>query len=223
MKKRGASLTEQAYAILREKLITGELPPGTDVSEPELTEQFQLSKTPVREALGRLCVEGFVETIPRRGYRVTPVTVKDVNDLFAVREELEGMAAALATSNLTDGEMAILDQLADAHYILGEGTSMKSFVASNAKFHSAISLGARNPRLHALVRNHLEECDRLLYIGARVRDVNLETSSDHHLVVAALRKRDPEGARRAMIEHIENTRRGLLKALVSQGERAVIL
>jgi DNA-binding GntR family transcriptional regulator len=79
--KRSKSLTETAYAVLRERIITGELAPGTDVSEPELAEQLSVSKTPVREALARLCVEGFMEAYPRRGYRVTPVTIKGMNAL----------------------------------------------------------------------------------------------------------------------------------------------
>ncbi|WP_175860327.1 GntR family transcriptional regulator [Burkholderia cepacia] len=222
-RKRGASLTEQAYAIVREKIITGELPPGSDISEPELAEQLQMSKTPVREALGRLCVEGLMEAFPRRGYRITPVTMKDISDLFAVRATLEGMAAALAASNLSDDELDMLDRLADASYVVGEGTSTKSFVASNEKFHLAIAQGSRNPRLVSLVMSHLEECDRLHYIGARSRDINPETNTDHHEIVAALRRRDAVEARRAVVEHIENTRRGLLESFIASSHGAVTL
>src|SRR5690606_10251453 len=111
--KRSKSLTEQAYATLRERVITGELSPGVEVSEPELAEQLLMSKTPVREALARLCVEGLMEAFPRRGYRVTPVTLKDMNDLFAVRGVLEGTAAAFAAQNLSEEELEALSRLAD--------------------------------------------------------------------------------------------------------------
>lgn len=216
--KRAKSLTEQAYAILRERLILGELAPGADVSEPELAEQLEMSKTPVREALARLCVEGFMEAIPRRGYRVTPVTVSDMNDLFAVRGMLEGTAASLAAKNLTEQELDVLDQLANASYVMGEGVSTKTFVTSNEEFHSAIARGSRNPRLHGLVMSHLEECARLFYMGTRVRDINPETANDHHRIVAVLRERDSEKARQAMVEHNENTRQGLLNALISNAQ-----
>ena len=216
--KRAKSLTEQAYAILRERLILGELAPGADVSEPELAEQLEMSKTPVREALARLCVEGFMEAIPRRGYRVTPVTVSDMNDLFAVRGMLEGTAASLAATNLTEQELDVLDQLANASYVMGEGVSTKTFVTSNEEFHSAIARGSRNPRLHGLVMSHLEECARLFYMGTRVRDINPETANDHHRIVAVLRERDSEKARQAMVEHNENTRQGLLNALISNAQ-----
>ena len=98
--KKSVSLTEQAYLALREQVITCELAPGTDVSEKELAERLAMSKTPVREAMGRLCLEGLMESFPRRGYQVSPVTVKDMNDLFAVRGILEGAAPSGAACYL---------------------------------------------------------------------------------------------------------------------------
>lgn len=223
VEKRGKSLTEQAYAILRERIITGDLVPGAEVSEPELAERLQMSKTPVREALGRLCIEGFMEAYPRRGYRVTPVTIKDMNDLFSVRGVLEGTAAALAAENLTTEEMDQLDELADASYVMGEEVSTRTFVSRNEQFHSMIAQGSRNPRLHALVMSHLEECARLFHMGTRVRDINPETNDDHHRILAHLRARDAEKARQAIMEHNENTRKGLLSALIANGHAGLTL
>jgi DNA-binding GntR family transcriptional regulator len=221
--KRGKSLTEQAYSVLRERVITGELAPGADVSEPELAEQLQMSKTPVREALARLCVEGLMEAFPRRGYRVTPVTLKDMNDLFEIRGALEGTAAVLAAQNLTVEELETLERLADATYTVGENVSTTTFVASNETFHSAIAQGSGNARLHALVMRHLEECARLFYMGTRFRDINPETTNDHHRIVAFLRQRDGEKARLAMMEHNENTRKGLLAAMVASPKPGISL
>ncbi|KRB51456.1 GntR family transcriptional regulator [Rhizobium sp. Root708] len=216
--RRAKSLTEQAYIILRERIIVGQLAPGMAVSEPELAEKLEMSKTPVREAMARLCVEGFMEAFPRRGYRVKPVTVNDMNDLFAVRGVLEGTAAALAAKNLTEAELDALDQLANASYVVGENVSTKTFVDSNEEFHSAIAQGSRNPRLHSLVMSHLEECARLFYMGTRIRDINPETANDHHRIVTVLRERDGDKARAAMVEHNENTRKGLLNALISNAQ-----
>lgn len=216
--RRGRSLTEQAYVALRQRVISGELAPGAEVSEPELAEQLQMSKTPVREALARLCVEGLMEAFPRRGYRVTPVTLKDMNDLFAVRGVLEGMAAGLAAQNLSAEELDGLNLLADSSYIIGEDVSTATFVTSNEMFHAAIARGSRNARLYSLVMSHLEQCARLFYMGTRIRDINPETSNDHHRIVAVLRERDSEKARLAMIEHNENTRKGLIEALVASAQ-----
>lgn len=221
--KRSKSLTEHAYTVLRDRVISGELAPGAEVSEPELAEQLQMSKTPVREALARLCVEGLMEAFPRRGYRVTPVTLKDMNDLFAVRGALEGMAAALAAQNLDANELDALEKLANASYIIGENVSTTTFVSTNEMFHAAIARGSRNPRLYALVMSHLEQCARLFYMGTRIRDLNPETTNDHQHIVAVLRERDSEKARLAMIQHNENTRRGLLGAMVADAQAGLTL
>ncbi|NGP18824.1 GntR family transcriptional regulator [Devosia aurantiaca] len=215
------SLTDQAYQQLRQRIITGQLPPGSEMSELELADDLAMSKTPVREALGRLGVERLVEAFPRRGYRVTTVTVKDMNDLFAVRAMLEGTAGALASVNLTEKELEQLDALADASYVRGENVSTQSFVRANEDFHTAIARATRNPRLLSLVVSHLEECGRFFYMGAQVRDVNPETTNDHHRIVQVLRQRDPEAARAAMVEHNENTRQGLLHALLDTAQSGI--
>jgi DNA-binding GntR family transcriptional regulator len=215
--KRARSLTDQAYGELRRRIITGIMPPGREMSELELADQLSMSKTPVREALGRLAMEGLVEAFPRRGYRVSSVTVKDMNDLFAVRAMLEGTAGAMAAINLTQAELERLDALADASYVRGENASVQSFVKANEDFHSAIARASRNPRLYNLVVSHLQECGRFFYMGAQIRDVNPETTNDHHRIVAVLRERDPEKARAAMVMHNENTRVGLLQSLVEKG------
>lgn len=220
---RSRSLTDRAYGELRRRIITGEMAPGSEMSELELAETLDMSKTPVREALGRLALEGLVEAFPRRGYRVSSVTLKDMNDLFAVRAMLEGTAAALAAVNLTEDELSRLDALADASYVQGEDASIQTFVKANEDFHLAIAAAARNPRLHVLVVRHLEECGRFFYMGARIRDVNPETRNDHHRIVAILRERDPQKAQAAMVTHTEHTRMGLLQALMESGNSGLLL
>lgn len=220
-KRTASSLTEQAYIALREKVISCELPPGADVKEAELAAMLEMSKTPVREAMGRLCLEGLMQAFPRRGYRVTPVTVKDMNNLFELRSILEGAAAGLAAKNTTEENLDQLEDLASAKYQIGEGESTKSFVASNHQFHIGIAKASNNPRLISLIERHLEEGTRFLYMGTRARDVNFETNSDHQGIIAALRTRDAQAATSLMQQHIENTRTGLLNALINQSDTQI--
>ncbi len=149
------SLTDRAHAIIRRKIITCELPPGLEVSEQELAQRLEMSKTPVREALARLGLEGFVQSFPRRGYRITSVAVKDINDLFAVRGVLEGAAAELAADNMRDDEIASLEELSEATYTPGETPSIEAFIQANLDFHSAIANGSGVTRLANLVIAHL--------------------------------------------------------------------
>lgn len=209
------SMTDRAHAAIRHDIITCKLPPGLEVSEQEFAHRLAISKTPVREALARLALEGLVETYPRRGYRITPVAVRDINDLFTVRGALEGVATELAAQTMDDDEIDALEALAQANYTPGEATSVEAFVAANLEFHSAIARGSGVTRLANMVIAHLEEATRLFYMGVNVRDVNPETSQDHRQIIALMKQRAGEEARRAMLHHNENTRRGLLASLVS--------
>ncbi|MDO6732618.1 GntR family transcriptional regulator [Marinovum sp. 2_MG-2023] len=209
------SLTDQAYAILRNEIITCTLRPGTDIGEQELAVRMSMSKTPVREALARLTLEGMVEAFPRRGYRITPVTVKDITDIFTVRKALEGVAAEMAATRMSAAELDALEALSDQTYGQDKSLPVIDFVAANNRFHTAIAEGSRVPRLSALIVGYLEECTRLFHLGATIRDVTPETEEDHKMIVAALRNRDAAAAREAINQHTENTRRGLLSALIA--------
>ncbi|WP_323769765.1 GntR family transcriptional regulator [Antarctobacter sp.] len=214
-RSKAPSLTDKAYAMLREEIITCALRPGTDIGEQELAARLSMSKTPVREALARLTLEGLLEAFPRRGYRVTPVTVKDITDIFTVRKALEGVAAELAAVRMSDAELDDLEALSHETYGQDKTLPVLEFVAANNRFHAAIAKGARVPRLHALITGYLEECTRLFHMGATIRDVTPETQEDHIRIVAALRTRDGAAAREAIGLHTENTRRGLLTALIA--------
>ena len=219
---RQASLTEQVYLRLRDEILTCELEPGRELSEAELAARFEVSKTPVREALATLRLEGLIRTFPRRGYQVLPVTFGDMNDLFDVRTVLEAGAAEFACARITDEELDQLERMADVVYNRGEQPSTKRFIEANREFHAAIAKASGNDRLHQLVLRHITELERFFYLGARLRDVNTETKSDHREIVDVLRRRDPAAARQAMIRHNEITRRGLFAALTSSRSHGLI-
>jgi DNA-binding GntR family transcriptional regulator len=209
------SLTDQAYSGLRKEIITCGLRPGTEVGEQELASRLNMSKTPVRESLVRLTLEGLVEVFPRRGYRIKPVTIKDITDIFTVRKALESVAAELAAVRMSKEELDVLKTLADQTYVQDSSLPVLEFVSANNIFHAAIAEGARVPRLHALIIGYLEQCTRLFHMGATIRDVTSETQEDHTRIIDTLCNRDPAAASEAISLHIENTRRGLLSALIS--------
>ncbi len=211
----GTSLMEQAYAQLRREIITCKLRPGSDISESELAERLEMSKTPIREALARLRIDGFVMAYPRRGYRIAPVTLSDMNELFDVRVILEGGVAALAAESLTSEQFDELEKLADVTYDLLVEDSIDAFILSNRRFHTAIAVGAGRPRLVNLISKNLDELERFFYIGAILRDVSPETKDGHHAIVKTLRQRDPDAARDILVAHNMSTRDGLLSVIAS--------
>jgi DNA-binding GntR family transcriptional regulator len=212
-KRTASSLTEKVYDRLRADILTCALPPGQDMSEAELAARFAVSKTPVREALATLRQEGFVRTFPRRGYQVVPITIGDMNELFDTRTILEAGAAELACVRITEAALTRLEHLADVVYDRSEQPSLKRFIQANREFHTAVAEATGNERLCHLVARQMDELERFFYLGARLRDVNAEVRGEHHRIVDVLRSRDPAAARQIMIEHNEQTRRGLREAI----------
>jgi DNA-binding GntR family transcriptional regulator len=221
-KARPLSLTDRIYDMLRADILSCALEPGREISEAELAERFEVSKTPVREALAKLRAEGFVRTFPRRGYQVVPITLGDMNDLFDVRAILEAGAAELACRRIGPGEADRLQRFADVAYERGEPPSLRRFVQANRDFHMAIAQASGSERLCALLQRSLDELERFFFLGARLRDINEETRDDHRAIVQVLRAGDPEAARAIMVRHNEATRRGLFRSLAQSAGLSVV-
>jgi len=215
--KEPASLTERTYQLLRRGILSCELEPGSEVSEADLAERLAVSKTPVREALGRLRIEGFVRTFPRRGYQIVPLTIADMDETFDVRSIVEAGCGELACDRISREELDRLDRLADASYDQTKTASLDDFISANRDFHLAIARATGNQRLYELAFKQLDELERFFYIGARKRDLNTEVNTDHHRIVDVLRRRDRAAARQILIDHNEATRRGLLQVIAGGG------
>lgn len=203
---------EDAYRIIKESIIFGKLQPGQIYSITDLVELFNISRTPMREALVVLASDGFVEPIPRSGYMVTPVSIRDVLEVFHLRTILEAEAIALAVGNLTDRDIRLLEEnnrresqlLTDWHENGVEEPYQKAYEL-NAEFHLTIARASGNLRLTALVEQLLHEMERIL-----VRDPNLTGHRQHLGILTAIKDRDPDAARKAMRQHLEETKNRLL-------------
>jgi DNA-binding GntR family transcriptional regulator len=210
------SLTSKAYNTLRRDILTCHLTPGQELLEGVLAARFKMSKTPVREALGKLRSEGLIKSYPRRGYQVASVTFQDLNELFEMRCLLEGRAAELASEKITIEKLNQLEALAGVVYDRAEPPSIVRFVLANREFHDAIALASGNQRLHSNVVQVLDEMQRFFHLGARLRDVAKETNNSHMQIVHALRQHDGALARQKVIEEIKMTQEGLVIALTKQ-------
>ncbi|HEY0276054.1 MAG TPA: GntR family transcriptional regulator [Paenirhodobacter sp.] len=209
------SLTEQVYDQLRHEILRCHLKPGTDLSEAELAARFDVSKTPVREALAALRLDGLIRTFPRRGYQVAPITLGDINELFDVRTIVEAGTAELAARRISDEDLAALSQLAKVSYDRGSDKTLDYFINANRDFHLAIARASGNGRLVSLLERQIDELERFFYLGATLRDVNTETNKEHNEIVRVLASRDPEASRAILIKHNNATRQGLLVALAT--------
>lgn len=206
-------LSATIYEALRAEILRCHLRPGAEISEAELADRFNVSKTPVREALAGLRQDGLVLVFPRRGYQVAPVTIGDMIELFDLRIILEAGAAELACTRITEDETERLLELAKADYDMREDQSLEQFIGANREFHLAIARTTGNGRILRLIERQISELERFFYIGAQARDINSETANEHAEIVEALAARDAPRARALMIRHNMSTRNGLVQFL----------
>lgn len=207
--------TGRVYSQLKREILTCELPPGADLFEGQLAERLQVSKTPVRDALSMLVHEGFVTVQPRQGYRVSDITLSDVQEVFHMRLLLEPAAAELAAERATAEQLKKLQDLAEESYVFGDVPTYEDFVVKNREFHVLLAEASGNERLAAALRNLLEEMQRLFLFGLDLRDSAQEQIREHRELVDALLKGNHHMAREIATAQIETSRKRVMQALLT--------
>lgn len=200
-----SQLSEEVAAHVRELVLTGQLRGGEFVRVEPVAEQLGISVTPVREGLLLLQGEGLLRLEPRRGFAVAPLTIGDLTDLFWVQAQLAGELAARAAVSLDDEQIVELGRLQDELIDALDAHDLDAVERHNHAFHRAINLAADAPKLQWFLRTATRYVPLRSY--HRVSGWTEATRGDHVEVLSALRARDAEAARAAMIEHIQHTGR----------------
>lgn len=212
-----ARVADEAYETLRTAILGGAHAPGVRLGEVELAEQLGVSRTPVREALGRLGAEGLVVLAPNRGARVASWSDAELHDLYGLRAQLEAQGAALAAARIDDGEVAVLAKLCDDMGDCVPG-DLDRLAELNGEFHRRILDAAGSARLAALVGS-VVQVPLVLRTFHRYSRTALDRSQGHHReLVAALTARDPAWAEAVMRAHVYAARAVLVAV---PGARAV--
>jgi DNA-binding GntR family transcriptional regulator len=201
-----ASRVDQAYDALVAAIRNGRHRPGDRLREEELAADLDMSRTPVREALGRLATRGLVEARAGRGLVVTTLSAQAVLELYAMREVLEGTAARLAAQQATDIEIEALTLLAD-DFGKAKG-SPAAFAQANRVFHARLYDAARN-RFLLQALNDLQDAIALLpRTTFAIAGRSAAAVEEHAAIVDAMRARNPDKAEATARAHI----RAALKA-----------
>lgn len=208
-------LTDRAYERIRHDIICCAIAPGAEISEAQLCSQYKLGKAPVRMALSRLAHEGLVRAIPRRGYMVMPVTLKDIQDVFELRLMLEPAAARVAAGRVDAQRLRTLDDVCRAGYQSGDAKSISRFLEANKAFHVAIAQATGNSRLADAIDRLLDEMTRLLHFGLGLRNRSQEVQQEHRALVKALVRGDGSTAERICRDQIETARDMVLSAILT--------
>jgi DNA-binding GntR family transcriptional regulator len=215
------TLAEQAYNRLHREILTCVLAPGQVVSERELARRYEISKTPIREALAQTCHDGLMQRLPGRGYMVAPITIKDIQDLFDLRLILEFAAAERAAQNPPAALIAQLKEMSDTSYDPGDPESHILFLNTNRTFHLTLAEATANRRLVGILEDLLNQMERLFHLGLRLRDSSQEMVQEHHEIVAALENGDIQGARDVIERQILTSRDRILEAILQGDIRSV--
>lgn len=191
-------------------ILTCGLPPGSELREQELAQQFEVSKSPVREALQHLVREGLVTVMPRQGYRVSPVSMSDAQDMFAYRQVLELGCIAESARRAPDGELNELDR-----FRIFEGESRDDFIAYNRDFHCALARCSGNSRMSRAACDLIEEMDRLVRMSVaatRGRDPQ-KLVEEHSAIIDALQERNAKLAVNLLKAHTAAAEKRFITAL----------
>lgn len=202
----GPDLRTRARDALLAGITTGSLSVGVIYSVPLLAEELQMSATPVREALLELASDGLVESVKNRGFRVTPITDKALDEICEIRELLEVPATVAAASLISDDDIERLAGLAGDIHKFAESQDMVGYLTADREFHMLLLSAGKNEALVGLV-GKLRDLTRLFNLQNLARAGELTPSADEHLeMVELLRARQAKQLGALMRKHIRHTR-----------------
>jgi DNA-binding GntR family transcriptional regulator len=206
-------LRELVFESLREAIISGQMKPGERMMEIQLAEEMGVSRTPVREAIRKLELEGLVVMIPRKGAYVAGLSLKDVADVFEIRRALEGLASELAADRITETELENLERYLVKIAEEIEAGDLNKVVDTDTDFHTLLYQASRNQRLSQIISNLREQIQRFRATSLAIPGRMREALEEHRQIVEAISSRDGETARRLAQEHIENAENSLMSVI----------
>ncbi|HET8789725.1 MAG TPA: GntR family transcriptional regulator [Modicisalibacter sp.] len=199
-----ASLHEEAADRIRDQINEGKLVPGSRIPERQLCEQFGISRTPLREALKALAVEGLVELTQNRGAQVVKLDRADIASMFQVIGALEALAGELACACITDQELANVRALHYQMLVHYERRELPQYFHCNQQIHEAIIAAARNAPLTQVYESLSGRLQRARYLASTSQQRWDEAVHEHELILEALTARDGKRLARILREHLDH-------------------
>jgi DNA-binding GntR family transcriptional regulator len=205
-------LSEKAYHLIKEKIITLELKPLAVIDEQALMKELGLGRTPIREALHQLAAEGLVIIAPRRGMFVADISITDLQKVFEVRVLIEGFCAQLAAQRATPGQIAQMEAVLGELEHVSED-DIEALMTIDERLHELMYQAADNEFLADSLQRLLAPSMRLWHLVLDNLHNVRESIEQHRAVVAAIKARDGEQAKMLIQQHINHFQRGIKAAL----------
>ncbi|NWF92300.1 MAG: GntR family transcriptional regulator [Syntrophaceae bacterium] len=205
------TIRRKIYDHLRDQLLSGEIPPHEHLIEAKIAKEIGTSRTPVREALHNLELEGIIEAVPRVGYIVKPLSEEEVEEICEIRGAIEELACRWA---MKKAHHQLIEELRKNILISEEKVSQgnpKAFVETDAQFHEIIAGLSGSQRLLELAQTLRRHMLRYRIQSIYLMDNVLRAIEGHKAILGAIEKGDPEGVSRAIKSHLEQSKRDILR------------
>ena len=200
------SLTEYIFQDLENKIIGGALKPGQRIIEEELCRSFDVSRSPVREALRILESQGFLQREPRRGVSVTKITLKEAEDIYTIRARLDSLAVYLAIKNNKPGVVPKLKKLHEKMIAVAEQNNVNEYFKLNRNFHDTISQESDNQQLMKLLETFDKQTMRYRRMVVRTPGWMKDSIKNHTAIIQWFESGDLDNAeknrRSAILSHV---------------------
>ena len=208
-------LREVVFNSIRGAIISGVLKPGERLMEVQLAEKMGVSRTPIREAIRKLELEGLVVMIARKGAYVADLSIKNITDVLEVRAALEGLASGLAALRMTEEEIKDLELTARHFEQAMNSNDVEGVIQTDIEFHEKIFKATRNEKLLQLTNSLMEQVQRfrVMYLNKAIKSTNL--IKEHYKIVEAISRRNREMAENIAKIHIQNAEKDMMRLLGS--------
>ena len=207
-------IRDGVYEHIRADILSCVLLPGARIFENDLAKRYDVSKSPVRDALLRLQEQGLIEVLPRKGYLIRPISKSDAYDLYEMRLLLEKSSLRRACNEASDEDLASLDQFRAV-----DNGDLVHWVMYNRNFHRRITELSGNSRMARITAEVIDQFDRLTFVG--VSSAPSETTSEksvaeHVEIIDALQARDRSKVTKLITKHITKSQKRLFSVLGHQ-------
>lgn len=197
-------LRDVVFNTLRQAILRGELKPGERLMEIQLANKLGVSRTPIREAIRKLELEGLVLMIPRKGAEVAEITEKNLRDVLEVRKALEELAVKLACDRMTDEQMDKLKKAAKEFEEVLKTEDVTQAAETDVKFHDVIFMATDNQRLIQLLNNFREQMYRYRVEYLKKKEFHSGLIAEHEEIISCIQHARKEEAAEVVCRHIDN-------------------
>lgn len=207
------SLQGRVFHKIREDILKGKYKSGDPIREMTISQDLGVSRTPVREALKQLELEGLVTSIPNKGTVVAGITEQDIIDIYAIRSRIEGLAARWAASKITDEQLKQLEEIIELTEFYATKHNAEHLHELDTQFHEIIYEASNSKPLKHILSDfhHYVQRARMESIAIPGRDQ--KSTQEHKAILNSLKDRNPEEAEELTNQHVENVAENMMKNL----------